>query len=350
MQIHDLFMRRCFDLAHRGASFVISNCVTGAIIVGEGRIIGEGYSPNPKSIDAEIQAIQSVCQENTHLLKTSTLYTSHEPRGSVDERSAAVHQIVMKGIPQVVVSVNSIARKLEGVHALRAAGVDVQTGVLAAEGIALCRAQKIVENLRRPYVILKYARSADGFLGLAGQQVWLSHPWLKRLTHKWRSEVQAIMVGTNTAETDNPHLNTRMYYGPSPLRLVLDRRGRLASDLNLFDGKHPTWVIQEPDISPTQHPNTRTLQLKFDQKLLPNILKRLYEADINSLIVEGGAQLINSFLAAELWDEARVYTSEHTLLQGIKAPVLQQAPVNTWKIKDTRLHQYLRTKAIIQPS
>ena len=284
MPIHDLFMRRCFDLARRGASFVSLNYLAGAVIVDKGRIIGEAYSSSIKSTDAVIAAIQAVRQENTYLLKTSTLYLSQEPSGSVEDISSAVHQIVKQGIYKVIIScLNTTRPKGQGIDALGQAGIIVKTGVLEEEGLALNRVQQTAISLRRPYVILKYACSADGFIGVPGQQVWLSHPLVKRLTHKWRSEAGAIIIGTNTAETDNPRLNTRLYCGPSPTRIVLDRRGRLSPDLNIFDGKHPTWIIQEPSAPPHQAPNSRLISLDYDQELLPNLLKELYAANINSL-------------------------------------------------------------------
>lgn len=180
--------------------------------------------------------------------------------------------------------------------------------------------------LTRPFVILKYAKSADGFIGKAGEQVWLTNAVTKRLVHKWRSEVDAIMVGTNTAAVDNPQLTNRLYFGSSPLRIVLDRQLRLSTTLTLFDDSQPTWVITEQTPPPHQLSQTEYLKIPFDADLLPTVLAKLAQVNIKSLIVEGGSQLLQSFITAGLWDEIRAFSAPVDLLSGIPAPQITLAP------------------------
>ena len=192
----------------------------------------------------------------------------------------------------------------------------------------------------RPKVILKFAMSQDGFIGNPNKQVWLTNPISKRLVHKWRSEIDAIMVGTQTALLDNPKLTNRLYFGTSPLRLILDRQLRLPKTLSIYDDSVNTYIITEKSVDQDSFKRTRYLQFNFDETLIPNCLEWLFQNGQNLIMIEGGAQLLNSFIGLNLWDEARVFSTSTILNEGIKAPKLLMDPQHQYQIGSDYLSIY----------
>lgn len=328
MNTHETYMRRCFDLARLGAGSVSPNPMVGAVLVCDGRIIGEGFHKQYGQAHAEVNAVNSVRPADRHLLKEATLYVSLEPCCIFGKTPPCTNLILEHRISSVVIScldqTPGVAGR--GVEILRAAGVEVMTGVLEKEGQRLSAIRNTFVSQQRPYIILKFAQTKDHFLGPEdGSQFWITNACTKRLVHRWRSETDAILVGTNTAQSDDPQLTTRLYFGKSPLRVLLDKSLRLPKTLALFDGTNPTLVFTErTDVIASK--NLEYISIPFDQNLVRQILAHLADRKCTSLIVEGGARILQAFLDAGLWDEARVFTGTKCLFKGIPAPLLTVAP------------------------
>lgn len=321
------FMQRALELAQNGAGQVAPNPMVGAVVVHHNRIIGEGWHQKYGGPHAEVNAINAVQDKDRHLLKESTIYVNLEPCSHHGKTPPCADLLVRESLKRVVIA-NSDPHKLvagKGVERLQKAGIEVATGVLEAEGKELNKRFFTYHEKQRPYIILKWAQSADGFFTKdSKEQYWITGEQSRKLVHKWRSEEEAIIVGTQTALADNPKLDTRLWPGgKAPLRLVLDKELKLPKDLELFNEKQPTVIVSELSGSVI---NADIWQLPFDDSLLPSLLKELYQHDVQSLIVEGGAQLLNSFIELDLWDEARVFQGTAVWTKGIKAPILPQEP------------------------
>lgn len=318
------YMRRCIQLARNGLCNAAPNPMVGAVIVCDGKIIGEGYHVRCGEAHAEVNAIRSV--KECSLLKRSTIYVSLEPCSHYGKTPPCADLIIEKQIPRIVIGCQDPFSKVagRGIQKLRDAGREVTVGVLEEECRHLIRRFITFHKLRRPYVTLKWAESSDGFIDLqreGGTPVCFSTPLTSMLVHKKRAEHAAILVGTRTAELDNPSLTVRNWYGPSPLRLTLDLKQRLSPTLHLLDGSVPTLVFTgQPHPS---SPNVEYLPLDLRQPLLPQLMQALYERNIQSLLVEGGSILLQSFIDAGLWDEAFVEESPLRLFSGVKSPEIK---------------------------
>lgn len=321
------YMRRCIQLARLGEQGAAPNPMVGAVVVCDGRIIGEGYHRKCGGPHAEVNAIASVRDEA--MLHRSTIYVSLEPCAHYGKTPPCADLIISKGIPRVVVGCVDPFAKVNGlgIKKLRDAGVEVKVGVLDEECRRLNRRFITFHSMQRPWITLKWAQSADGFIDVLREAsqpaAHLSTPVTSILVHRLRARRQAILVGTNTALMDNPTLNTRLWPGANPLRLVIDRHHRLPDTLHLQDGSQPTHVYTEESLS--------------------EILADLYQQGIQSLIVEGGAKLLQSFINQGLWDEARVETSPVQLGNGVAAPTLSGAfSVQTEQIDGNEIALYER--------
>lgn len=314
-------MRRCFDLALLGAEQVAPNPMVGAVLVHEGRIIGEGWHRCWGEAHAEVNCLRAVLPENQHLIPYSTLYCSLEPCFHVGKTPPCVNLILEHKIPQVVIANIDPNPKVAGqsVAKMRAAGVEVQTGVLEEEGAWLNRSFFHWIRHKRPYVVLKWAQSADGFIGRSGERVAISGPMVQRLVHRWRSTSDAILVGTTTAITDNPRLDARLHGGKNPLRIVFDIEKKISAEYNILDDSIETWVI-----GPASSGHfTRTHFSPSEEKVsLPGLLQQLHQTNRATLLVEGGAMLLTQFLENNLWDEIRLIENEGSMGGNVKAPVL----------------------------
>ena len=318
----DFFMRRCLQLAHLGAGTAAPNPMVGAVVVCDGVIIGEGYHHRCGEAHAEVNAIAAV--KNPALLEKSTIYVSLEPCSHFGKTPPCADLIISKRIPNVVVGMVDPFGKVNGngINKLRAAGCNVKVGVLEDECRQLNRAFITFHTKKRPYIILKWAESADGFIdgvrGTDNRPVWLTSDACRALVHRWRAESGAIMVGYNTALLDNPQLNVRAWTGPAPLRIVTDRQLQLPGNLHLFDHSQPTWRLNT--INNDGDGNLQNVLLPWDNQMLPALMQKLYDAQINQLIVEGGTRLLQSFIDAGLWDEARIFKGTAKLSGGVAAP------------------------------
>ena len=341
------YMKRCFELARIAQTHVGTNPMVGAVIVYQKKIIGEGYHEQYGANHAEINAINSVAKEARKWLSKSTFYISLEPCFHFGKTAPCVDQLIALQIPEVIISCLDPHQKVAGksIKKLKAQGVKVKFGILEEEGRALIAPFFNYHFLKRPYILLKYAQTRDGFMGQSDKQIWFTNSFSKRLVHKWRTEVAAILVGTNTANLDNPQLTSRYFSGNQALRIVLDRQLRLASNLNLFDDQYPSWIITEQAIPKNKFNQTQYFQLDF-KNLIPALLQLLHQHKITSLLVEGGAQLLSSFLKEGQWDEARVFTSPQILKEGIEAPKIEQVPNKIVKLAEDQLNFYYNKQAL----
>lgn len=321
-----LYMRRCFDLARLGAGAVSPNPMVGAVLVHEGRIIGEGWHQKYGEAHAEVNCIRSVLPADRALIPHSTLYCSLEPCFHYGKTPPCVDLILREKIRRVVVANVDPNPKVAGQSLLKlqAAGVETASGVLEAEGLWLNRAFFTWITRKRPYVILKWAQSADGFLGRHGQRTAISGPAVRRLVHRWRSESDAILVGSETALIDNPRLDTRHYFGKNPLRIAFDRQGRLPAGSHLLDDTVDTWIFGPA--GPGEFART-TFIPTADRVSVPDLLERLREAGRAILLVEGGAEVLSQFLESGLWDEIRLIENPQWLGSGVAAPRVPEGVV-----------------------
>lgn len=335
MTTDEKYIRRCIELASNGLCNAAPNPMVGAVIVHNGKIIGEGYHARCGEGHAEVNAIRSVKDES--LLKESTIYVSLEPCSHYGKTPPCADLIISKGIPRVVVGCIDPFSQVSGrgIRKLRDAGIDVTVGVLEDECKNLIRRFVTFNTQKRPYITLKWAESADGFIDINrenGSPVILSTPITSMYVHKQRAEHKAILVGKRTALLDNPSLTTRNWYGANPLRLVIDRTLSLPSDLKLFDHSTPTIVFTAE--KKENEENLEYITLDFSKDILPQILTVLYERKIQSLLVEGGTTLLQSFIDSCLWDEIFVEHSEKVLGEGMESPVIPKGTVMETEMRD----------------
>lgn len=344
------YIARCIQLAKNACCNAAPNPMVGAVIVHNDTIIGEGYHIRCGEPHAEVNAIRSVKEES--LLKEATIYVSLEPCSHYGKTPPCADLIIEKGIPKVVVGCmdpfSMVAGR--GIEKLRQAGIQVTVGVLEEECKELIRRFITFNTQKRPYITLKWAESADKFIDLtrtSGKPVILSTPLTSMVVHKRRAEHAAILVGRKTALLDNPSLTTRNWYGKDPVRLVIDKDLRLPQDLTLFDGKVRTIVFTQKD-TPQENPQVEHVRLDFDTNILPQIMEFLYQQKLQSLLVEGGSMLLQSFINEGVWDEAFIETSPVCLKEGVKAPTMDNnlpfLTINNFG----RKVKYIRNKAFEQ--
>ncbi len=319
MSTPESYLRRCFDLARLGAGRVSPNPLVGAVLVHEDRIIGEGWHQRYGEAHAEVNCVRSVTPENQALIPYSTLYCSLEPCSHFGKTPPCVDLILAKKIPRVVVSNVDPNPQVagQGLEKLRAAGVEVTAGLLEEEGRWLNRAFFTWITQQRPYIILKWAQSRDGYLGRVGERTAISGPAMQRLVHRWRSEVDAILVGTTTALVDNPRLDNRLFFGKSPLRVAFDVGERLPDSAHLLDDSVLTWIFGPPRSGQWE-------RTKFfpgtDKILIVNLLEQLKIDNRAMLLVEGGSQVLHQWIKEGWWDEIRMVKNERSLGEGVAAP------------------------------
>ena len=325
------YISRCLQLAELGAGYVAPNPMVGAVLVCDDKIIGEGYHRHYGEAHAEPNAINSV--KNTDLLKQSTLYVNLEPCSHYGKTPPCADLIVSSGIPRVVIGTLDPNPKVagRGVEILRKAGVEVVVGVLEAECRELNKRFFIFQEQKRPYVLLKWAQTKDGFMDRVRTTVTepplqISNNITRQLTHKMRSENQSILVGANTVLLDNPSLTVRNWSGKSPVRIGIDRQRRIPDDFNLLDGSISTIIFTEKDEVNKLH--VEFVKIDFGTNSVKNILSEIYKRNIHSVLVEGGPTILNSFIESGLWDEANIEIAPLRIAEGMAAPVLQLQPIS----------------------
>jgi len=340
-------MQRCLDLAELGTGSVSPNPMVGSVIVHQDKIIGEGYHQKYGQSHAEVNAIHSVL--NTYgdqaeaLLKESTIFVSLEPCAHFGKTPPCADLIIRYKIPRVVIGCRDPFEHVNGrgIEKLREAGIEVIENILNEECEFLNRRFFTRVRKQRPYIILKWAQTADHYFAPEGnEQKWISSSTAKMLSHKWRSEEDAILVGKNTALIDNPNLNVRDWTGRNPKRIVIDRHLELPQTLNLFDKTQETIVFNSKKTE-SDH-NLKFLEVEDFDHYLPQLISyQLYLMDIQSLIVEGGVKTLELFIKAGLWDEARIFTSGDYWGKGLKAPQLNGRMVEKSKVETDELTIFL---------
>jgi len=318
-------MRRCLQLAMLGEAHVAPNPLVGAVLCYEDRIIGEGYHAYFGGPHAEVACIRSVKEADRDKIPFSKLFVSLEPCNHVGKTGACTELIIQEKIPEVWIACTDPFEKVNGwgIARLKEAGIKVICGLLEDEAQAINHRFFTFHQQHRPYIMLKWAESADHFIG-AESRIKISHPFTDRLTHRWRGSEAAIMVGTQTAMKDNPQLDTRFWPGKNPVRVLLDRKASLPVDFALMNQQAPTLIFTEEESRVSK--NLEWIKVNFDEQLVPRILNILHQKGISSLIVEGGAKLLQSFIDAGIWDEARVISNPLLRInEGIAAPVLKDA-------------------------
>lgn len=326
-----LYMQRSLQLAACGAGSTSPNPMVGAVIVCDGRIIGEGYHIKAGMPHAEVNAVNSVSAADRPLLRRSTIYVTLEPCSHYGKTPPCCDLIISCGIPRVVIATTDFNAQVNGggIARMREAGIEVLVGLFESESRSMNRAFFAYHTLRRPAVTLKWAQSADGFIDSmreGGLPVRFSNGVSQAAVHRLRAVHDAVLVGTRTALLDNPSLDIRHWAGRTPLRLVIDREGRLPATLKLFDGSLPTVCFAAADARVSVGKNIEQVMLDFSKDIVPQILEYLHARGVNSLLVEGGARLVESFIAAGAWDVARVETNHSIVLrEGVQAPLLSGA-------------------------
>ncbi|HSI69260.1 MAG TPA: bifunctional diaminohydroxyphosphoribosylaminopyrimidine deaminase/5-amino-6-(5-phosphoribosylamino)uracil reductase RibD [Gillisia sp.] len=335
MNIHEKYIKRCIQLAFNGLGKTYPNPMVGSVIVHNNKIIGEGWHQKAGEPHAEVNAINAV--KDKSLLKSATIYVSLEPCSHYGKTPPCSDLIIASGIKKVVIGTVDPFEEVSGrgIKKLLEAGCKVKVGVLEEECRELNKRFFTFHQKKRPYIILKWARSLDGFLAPEPvpnqnrEPIWITNKYTNQLVHKWRSEEQSILVGTNTAVADDPKLNTRLWKGNNPVRLLIDRNLRTPATSALFNGMVKTIVFCGKPSAENKRIKTQNLSyesLDFEQEITQQICDVLYNQNLQSLIVEGGSQTLQSFIDANLWDEARILTGNKSFGSGTVAPIIRSEP------------------------
>jgi diaminohydroxyphosphoribosylaminopyrimidine deaminase/5-amino-6-(5-phosphoribosylamino)uracil reductase len=318
-------MNRCIELAQKGLKSVAPNPLVGCVIVSDGKIIGEGYHMKYGEAHAEVNAINQV--KNKELLKKAILYVSLEPCAHFGKTPPCTNLIIEHKIPHVVIGCIDPFAKVagKGIEKLKASGVKVKVGVLEKEALKLNRRFFTFHEKKRPYIVLKWAQTLDGFIDVIREDDlpainWITSAQTKQLTDTWRSEEMAILVGKNTVLNDNPNLTVRTILGKSPIRLVIDKENKLPKELNIFDNSQKT-VIFNSKVN-LDSDDVQYVKIPFEDTL-KELLSWLFQNNIQSVLVEGGAYTLQQFINENFWDEARIYTGEVYFNKGVKSPSIK---------------------------
>jgi diaminohydroxyphosphoribosylaminopyrimidine deaminase/5-amino-6-(5-phosphoribosylamino)uracil reductase len=332
MTPEEFYIKRCIELAKNGLPAAMPNPSVGAVIVFENTIIGEGYTSAYGGNHAEVNAINAV--KDKALLSKSTIYVSLEPCSHFGKTPPCSDLIIKYKIPNVVIGTIDSNSKVsgQGIKKLMEAGAHVTVGILETE----CRESNkrffTFHEKKRPYIILKWAESQDGFIAPSSKNeqkpVWITNKYSRQLVHKWRSEEQAILVGTQTVIDDNPKLDVRDWTGKNPTRIVLDKNNRISKESHIFDISQKTLVISDRIID-------------YSKSIASQIANYLYENNLQSVIIEGGRQTLQTFIDAKLWDEARVFKGTELFSSGTKSPTITGKIVARSKIGSDELLIYL---------
>jgi len=311
------FMQRALELARLGRGPVSLNPMVGCVITHEGRIIGEGFHRKYGEAHAEVNAVNDVKDQS--LLPGSTVYVTLEPCAHHGKTPSCADLLIHKNVKKVVAACRDPFFRVDGkgIEKLKKAGIEVESGLMEKEAIELNKRFFTFHQKKRPYVILKWAQTRDRFIAREnGDSKWISNQYSRQLVHKWRTEEDAILIGKNTAIQDNPFLTSRDWDGKNPIRVLLDKNLRVEEHKNIFNSDAKTLIFNSIE----EKMKGTNRWIKLDELNLGEVLKTLYEERIQSVMVEGGAQVLNAFIRENCWDEARVFTSEVTFQKGIKHP------------------------------
>ncbi len=341
--IKQKYILRCFELALKGMGNTSPNPLVGCVIVYNDNIIGEGYHQQYGKAHAEVNAINAVVDKS--LLKDSTLYVNLEPCVHHGKTPPCVDLILKYNIPNIVIANSDPFEKVNGggIDKLKALGCKVYVEICKDEGRFLNRRFFTFHEKKRPYIILKWAQTLDGFIDVdrsnknSRYKYWITNDKCRMLVHKWRSEESAIMIGANTALNDNPQLNVREWVGKNPVRIVIDENNCLNTNLNIFDGSVETLIFSPKKL---KIPNTEFIEIDFAKPIIPQIINVLFERNIISVIIEGGKMLLTSFIENNIWDEARVLVGNKEFTKGVKAPSLLLDYDETLKLDEDNIYFY----------
>lgn len=341
MNIHEKYIKRCIELAQNGLGTTYPNPMVGSVIVYDGKIIGEGWHKKAGEPHAEVNAVNSV--KDKSLLKKATIYVSLEPCSHFGKTPPCCDLIIANEIPNVVVGTVDPNEKVagKGILKLIEAGANVTVGVLEEECNELNKRFFTFHQKKRPYIILKWAESQDGFLApekIIGQDrkpIWITNQYSRQLVHKWRTEEQAILVGTQTVVDDNPKLNARDWDGNNPVRIVIDQNNRIDESSFVFDDTVKTIIFSKTKKSTKE--NTQFEVIDFNTNIVTQILDVLYQNQIQSIIVEGGRQTLQSFIDENIWDEARIFIGKTSFEKGTKAPIISKKTIIKTNIQTDEL-------------
>lgn len=330
MNINEKYINRCLQLAENGLGTTYPNPLVGAVVVHENKIIGEGWHQQAGKPHAEVNAIAQIKDES--LLKQATIYVNLEPCSHFGKTPPCSDLIIDKGIKKVVIGMLDPFKKVagRGIKKLLDAGCQVQVGVLEEKCKALNKRFLSYHLQKRPYIILKWATSQDGFLSPfqfpevpeKPAPIWITGSQSKQLVHQWRSQEQGILVGANTVLADQPSLTTRLWKGKNPIRIILDPNLKLNADCNIFNADAKSIWVHDEKLQNKSHGKCVSEGINFEKNPLTELMQVLHKHEIQSLIVEGGAFTLNAFIAANLWDEARVFTGKSQFQKGTPAPTL----------------------------
>jgi len=346
VNIHEKYIKRCIDLAKNGLGKTYPNPMVGSVIVVDDVIIGEGWHRKAGEPHAEVNAINSV--KDKSLLKKSTIYVSLEPCSHYGKTPPCANLIVESEIKNVVIGIIDSNSKVSGrgVEYLKNNGCNVIVGVLEGECSELNKRFFTFQTKKRPFIVLKWAETADGFIDKLRDKTsenspnWISNIYSQQLVHKMRAEEAAILVGTTTALIDNPNLTIRNWSGNNPTRIVIDKVLKIPDDYNLFNGVSKTIVLNKELQKKDINKNIFLEKLDFNKSLPNQLCEVLYVHEIQSVIIEGGSHTLQSFIDENLWDEAFVFVGERLFKEGVKAPVLKKVPEEIQKISTDTLKFY----------
>ncbi len=344
MNEDQIYMQRCLEIAQNGLGNTYPNPMVGSVIVYNDKIIGEGFHHKAGEPHAEVNAINSV--KDKELLKKSTLYVNLEPCAHFGKTPPCSLLIKEMQIPKVVIGCTDTFSEVsgKGIKILQDAGVDVTVGVLEKESRELNKRFFTFHEKKRPYIILKWAETEDGFIDIDreeadfGQPTWITSTWAKKLVHKWRRQEQSILVGTNTAIKDNPSLNVREWSGNSPLRILIDRTGRVPESHKLLDNSIKTVVFTS--INKQNKENLEFCKISFEQDIIPQVNQYLYNKNIQSIIIEGGKEILQHYIDSNYWDEARQFIGNKWFKNGTYAPKLNMTPECEDNLVNSKLFFY----------
>lgn len=326
---HEQYIKRCLEIAKLGIGTARPNPSVGAVLVVDNKIIGEGFTSPYGGSHAEVNAIE--CVKDKELLKQATVYVTLEPCSHFGKTPPCSDLIINSEIKKVVIGCvdsNSVVSG-KGIERLKNAGCEVIVGVLEKECKEHHKRFFTFHDKKRPYIILKWAVTNDGFIAPKNRNkqapVWITNETSRQLVHKWRSEEHAILVGTTTVLEDNPTLNVRDWNGENPVRIVIDKGLKIPTNLNIYDTSIKTIFITEKESN--NRKNIFFEKISFSNLVASQICDVLFKHKIQSVIVEGGAKTVQTFIDENLWDEARVFESEVSFTNGVKAPVINEPKV-----------------------
>ncbi|MCZ4320216.1 bifunctional diaminohydroxyphosphoribosylaminopyrimidine deaminase/5-amino-6-(5-phosphoribosylamino)uracil reductase RibD [Aequorivita viscosa] len=344
MKIHEKYITRCIQLAKNGLGTTYPNPLVGSVIVHKNEIIGEGWHYKAGQPHAEVNAISSV--SNPKVLKKATIYVSLEPCSHFGKTPPCANLIIETGIKKVVLGSLDPNPQVagRGIKRLMEAGCQVIVGVLENECNQLNKRFFTFYQKKRPYIFLKWAQTVDGFIAPKSETrnetkpVWITNEFSRQLVHKMRAEEQAILVGTNTVLQDNPSLTVRDWTGENPTRIVIDKELKIAQDFSVFDASSKTIVFTEKEGKTSE--NITFEKIDFSEEIPKQICEALFRSNIQSIIIEGGAKTLKTFIDANLWDEAFVFYGNNTFIEGVKAPVFKGEMISEKNIKDDTFRNF----------